>query len=244
MNILRFGIAALLSLVTISSATAGHHPIETAADNYREAVKDFERIVFRSKDLGRIERTVADSLEDQTSRVRSEARDLDNLAKLGIELDAAADLHVQVERTILSNPNRPSLGVLIPAWQQVEFAYSEVASQFETLQYGKPYATGFRGGVSVNQFRAVPSVRSQFQTNIDFPIIQSNRLPETRIYRSVPAYVPVTPIYGAEIVPDCPRANFPRSSFQSSNFQSSFNRAPVYSRAPIGRFGTGAYLQR
>lgn len=237
MRIIQVCTIILLASVAAAPAWAGRHPIAAAADNYREAVKDFEQAVFRANDLGRVERRIADALEDQTSRVRREARDLDDLPRLEKEIGVALSLHQQVETLILASPNRRTVGFLIPDWQRVEFAFTEVVRQFESL----------RGPVFGLTAPAV-----------DFPIHQQQRsgfrgLPQPGFGPRSPLLGPVDPRLDPRLdpriappvaVPYCPAPGYSAPAFESSRLDSSSFQSSKFRRNAVGRFGVGAYLQR
>ena len=215
----------LMLLCLTSTASARYRPVYDAADRYRDAVKDFERLVFRADDMGRVERTLADSLEDQTSRVKSEARDLDRPDRLSRELEAASRLHTQVEQLILGDPRRPSLAVLIPAWQNVEIAFDQLI-QIIQGPVGGGFAPAPFGPIT--------------------PPVTSYRAPVAPYYPPAPqSYFPPAPVAPVPIAPApaIPPAYRDRDCDTRRSFTPSYQPAP-YRRAPIGRFGTGAYLQR
>ena len=126
---------ALIGLASTAEA-GGRHPVYYAADDYRDAVVDFERAVFKARDMDRAERTLADELEDQTSRIRREARSLDDLPRLGREIDEALRLHQQIEAIVLSDPSRPSIVVLGQNWAIVNDSLGRVISEFQLLVGG------------------------------------------------------------------------------------------------------------
>ncbi|MEM9826957.1 MAG: hypothetical protein AAF958_10235 [Planctomycetota bacterium] len=115
---------AVLSLaVTAPTAMADRCPVRQAAEDYRQCVKDFERLVYRSDRMGRDQRRIADALEDQTSRVLSRARRGD-WNRLSLEIQKASILQAQVEAVVFGNPACPARAILFPAWQKVLAAQS------------------------------------------------------------------------------------------------------------------------
>ena len=186
-------ILLLTALITPLASVDARHPLRTAGEAYREAVKDFERAVFRADDMGRSQRRLADALEDQSARVRNESRNLDDLPRLQVELQTAAALHAQIEQTILANPYAPSIGVLGPTWQHVVQTYDQVCAQVQSLAapvYGGGYGgildDRYSAGYAADPF-AVPSVSPYAPT----PYLAPSRLPAPSLYP-------------APIVPDCP----------------------------------------
>ena len=203
-------------IVAASNASAqSRHPLRTSGEAYREAVKDFERAVFRADDMGRSQRRLADALEDQSSRVRNESRNLDDLPRLQAELQTAAALHAQIEQTILANPYAASMGVLGPTWQYVVQTYDQVCAQVQSLVnpiYNDPYAAGYAPSPHVDLYGPSP-----YLAPAPSAIVPSYRVPSYRV-----------PSYRVPIVPDCPDAY----------------GFPVYRQNPVGRHHVGAYLQR
>lgn len=139
-TVIRFAAASLalvvVGIATTATARADRHPVYTAADAYRDAVLDFERQVFRARGVDRIARTLADELEDQTSRVKRAARDLDDFNELIVEYNQALRLHQQIEAIIFADPRSPFGLTLQPLWQRVLVAADVVGGHITAIQNG------------------------------------------------------------------------------------------------------------
>ena len=135
-------LTALLSM-SASVAMADHRPVYAAAERYRDVVKDFEREVFRADELGRAQRELADDLEDQTSRIRSEARDLDRLDRLAREYQKALVIQSRIEPLVFSGVPGPNYAALSQTWQRVVLAAADLGTQINSISTfgygGDPY---------------------------------------------------------------------------------------------------------
>ena len=134
-------VAVAFAIAASAPADAGHrHPVEGLAHEYRDAVLDFERIVFRSRYYeGGYER-IADALEDSSGRLRSASRRLDRPSDLFRRFNETAALHQNVAATFFGpNPYRPCVktyGQLNVAWSRVDAVFAQLAGAIDQLRYG------------------------------------------------------------------------------------------------------------
>ena len=163
-------------LATVSRADTS---VRAVAEAYRDAVKEFERAVFRLDRAPRHFRKLADALEDQSSRVRRESRDWDDYPELIREWDRALRLHDRVEREILGDPRCPYRPELLPAWSYVQSVTANLDAQIHAIGVG---AVGYRGGVPGYGYRPP----------FDAPPNHHGRFGPAPVYRPV---VPRTPLY-------------------------------------------------
>lgn len=135
----KFLTPALLAIATMTLsapqlASAGHDsPLYEAACNYREAAKDFERVVDRSRYVSRVQRDLADDLEDASSDLRSAARRPERRTELVTTWQQVQFIQSQVETVIFGNPNCPSRVDLLPCWQEVLCAAAAFEEQLALL---------------------------------------------------------------------------------------------------------------
>jgi hypothetical protein len=128
-----FVIASTLGLAV--PADAGHrHPVIEAAQQYRDTVRDFERIVFRTPAMGHTQRQAADRLELQASRVLSRAHDYRRPDRLRAEFEQAKLLETHAESVVFANHSCPSRVVLAPIWQAVLATCEQLETQLCALE--------------------------------------------------------------------------------------------------------------
>ena len=127
-------IASLLTttiaanLLAVLPASAGYDsPLYTAACEYREAVREFERTVIRSRFLSSVHRRVADDLEDATARLRSAARHPDRVGRLLDAWHQVQHLHDRAAAIIFGDPVCAGDWELTHRWNIVQRAYRLVA---------------------------------------------------------------------------------------------------------------------
>lgn len=115
-------------------ALAGHDsPIYCAAERYREAVRDFERHVLRTRYIARCDERLVDDLEDSTSRLRSAARDLGRLDRLFERFAETDALHCRVEAVFFLQSTYPPNPELDACWRPVAHAYHLLVEQMRCL---------------------------------------------------------------------------------------------------------------
>ena len=136
-------IAAAMSPPAIVSA--GHStPIYQAADDYREAVRDFERQVLRTRGVSSSIKRLVDDLEDSTSDLKSAARDparFDRLMNRFADNDA---LHARVEMTFFGDPLCPPTRELAEIWIAVSGSYAAFTYELQYLQQLRNAKRGIR----------------------------------------------------------------------------------------------------
>ena len=139
MRVLPIAVLALLAGMMPAAVQASHNsPLYTAANQYRDAVVDFERQVLRSDMFDRHDERLTDDLEDATSVLRSAARNP------GTRFDHAWHevqlLHPRVEAAIFGRScYRPS-GHLVRCWQSVVRAYGDLIHEIEYLRDTQDHA--------------------------------------------------------------------------------------------------------
>ncbi len=112
----------------------GNTPIYAAASDYRDAVRDFERVVLRTPKIRSSVERLVDDLEDSTSDLKSAARDparFDRLIGRFVTTDA---LHARVELTFFGDPLYPPEPHLEESWLAVYEAYGRLVYEIRYLQ--------------------------------------------------------------------------------------------------------------
>lgn len=163
-------IAVLVALCTSLSITnvaaAGESPLYRAADEYRDAVLDFEREVFRSRHFGRDAERLADALEDASGRLRTAARRCDDVGRLLDEWNGIQCLMPRVEAIVFGGPPCQDTAVLEFRWAHVQRTAGFVGQYIDAIQpvvVGRPpiYGRGHsHGGFNDSPFfdpRPVPA---------------------------------------------------------------------------------------
>jgi hypothetical protein len=131
-------ITATLLCATPAQAS-NDTPIYRAASEYREAVRDFERSVVRSRYLNRTHKRVADDMEDSTSRLRRATRNPHRTERLFDAWDRVQYLQQHADVTIMSDPTCPAGAELIDCWHRVLCAYNEVAREMALCGWIPPH---------------------------------------------------------------------------------------------------------
>lgn len=127
-------VALCTSFAVPQIATAGESPLFRAADEYRDAVLDFEREVFRSRHFGRDAELVADALEDASGRLRTAARRSDDLGRLLNEWHGIQCLMPRVETIVFGGPPCQDTAVLEFRWAHVQRTAAFVGQYIDALQ--------------------------------------------------------------------------------------------------------------
>ena len=220
-----FPIVATLFLLPAGATRAGFDPpIEVATGQYREAVKDFEKIVFRSPYYeGFFERT-ADALEDASGRLRDAGRRPERFDRLVQRFREMETVHHQTADLFFGprsiRPCPVTYARLVAAWRAVDYHFGIVANEMQRL-------ASFGGGVE-------------------------GVLPPVAPIGGCPTGVtpPIGPI-GPAVFPTANPGNFGRnpyygSSPNRSDYRDRFGVVPVRNRPVYGRngFGGGANLYR
>ena len=129
----------LFALMPLSQAVAGHEtPLYQAACHYREAVREFERGVFRAHCFGHYDERLVDRLEDATSRLRSATRHPEKIDRLLYEWDEVQSLQPRVAAAIFNPDRYPHHPELAVCWQRVTCAGQQLANELLTLQIPLP----------------------------------------------------------------------------------------------------------
>lgn len=135
---------AAISLLAATPASASHLPVYEAANEYRAAVRLFERAVLRARCFDRHEERIVDRLEDATSRLRSAARHPEHLHRLQVTWNEIRSLQQLVAQTIFGHPLCPAGGELVICWDKVVHTGAIFAQQLALIQcdvlprYGVP----------------------------------------------------------------------------------------------------------
>lgn len=131
-------IAVLVALCTSLSlaniATASESPLYRAADEYRDAVLDFEREVFRSRHFGRDAERLADALEDASGRLRTAARRCEDVGRLLNEWNDIQCLMPRVEAVVFGGPPCQDTAVLEFRWAHVQRTAAFVGQYIDAIQ--------------------------------------------------------------------------------------------------------------
>ncbi|MCC9600170.1 hypothetical protein LOC67_06330 [Stieleria sp. JC731] len=140
-----FAVIASITTMTAMArpASAGHDsPLLCAAESYRDAVKDFERVVLREDFVQRCDERLVDDLEDSTSRLRSAAHDLRNADRLITRYSETKILHFQVQSIFFERRQYPYCPRLDASWQLVSLRFNELHREMKQYQA----AVHFPGG--------------------------------------------------------------------------------------------------
>jgi hypothetical protein len=125
----------IFAISLASDATAGHEtPLYTAACQYRDAVREFERGVFRAHCFGRYDERLVDRLEDATGRLRSATRHPDDLDRLFYEWGEVECLQPRVQAAIFNITRYPHDPQLAECWSRVLCSYERLAHELLVLQ--------------------------------------------------------------------------------------------------------------
>ncbi|MEO1524767.1 MAG: hypothetical protein AAFX06_04990 [Planctomycetota bacterium] len=163
------GCIALGTVVAVPSAQAAS-PLCQASDQYREAIRRFEREVLRC-DVARVHERLVDDLEDSTSRLRSAARNPERLDRLYRAFYETRFYHQQVERVFFIEGVYPPNPRLDFYWDIATRAY--IVLEQEMQRCGSPH--GFRPNYPVaNPVAPVqtcrPSSRLGYSTRINVQV--------------------------------------------------------------------------
>ena len=143
----RFSVVALLAIfasVSLTASAANRTPVYYAAEDYREAVRSFERQVLRTPRVSKSVDRLVDDLEDSTSRLKSAARDparFDRLWDSFVKTDA---LHARVELTFFGDSLYPPDPRLESCWLDVARCYSGLVQEVLYLRQIRQARRGCR----------------------------------------------------------------------------------------------------
>ncbi|WP_231743989.1 hypothetical protein [Stieleria neptunia] len=135
----------------------GNTPIYAAASDYREAVRDFERVVLRTPKIRSSVERLVDDLEDSTSDLKSAARDparFDRLVGRFVTTDA---LHARVELTFFGDPLYPPEPQLEESWLAVYEAYGRLVYEIRYLQQLRSAKRGHPVAIVDHRFDPQPA---------------------------------------------------------------------------------------
>ncbi len=128
-------IALAISFVSAPRVYGAHEtPLYRATLEYREAVLDFEREVFRSNHFDRFAERLADDLEDASGRLKSAGRRCDQFDRLTHAWQEVRCLEPRVAEAIFAGPACHVHEVLSVLWHRVMCASREVEMQIALLQ--------------------------------------------------------------------------------------------------------------
>lgn len=159
------------------AANAIDPPIEIVTRNYREAVKDFERAVFRSRHYEGPYERLADALEDASGRLRDAGRRWTRADRLAQRYQEAQLVHSQVAAAFFGptaiQPCPVTYAALAQLWQIVDYQFTLVQLEVQRLFGGAPAAVP-AGGFNSPGF--CPTGRfSEFASPIPQPTIPTIR---------------------------------------------------------------------
>ena len=126
-------------LATTPARASDDSPLSFAASEYRQAVRELERSVLRSRLASRHQERVADDLEDSTSRLVSAARNPHKSDRLFRAWQETQYLHQRVEADIFFDPYCPLAIELAGCWYRVQHAYERVAYQVAVCRWHPGY---------------------------------------------------------------------------------------------------------
>ena len=168
-----FQIAVLAAIVSgslftnIKQAVAGHDSdLYCAADRYRDAVVEFERLIRKTHYVQSCDERLADDLEDSTSRLRSAARDprrIDRLERYAAETDA---YHQRVELVFFGIGKYPANPRWEACWLIVSRAHQRLYHQLQCVCSGSGRFAGpdrFGRGSSCSTSRSFDPYRHSSQ---------------------------------------------------------------------------------
>ncbi|WP_182869624.1 hypothetical protein [Stieleria mannarensis] len=128
-------VCIFAALLTPRRAEGGSNsPIYAAASDYRDAVREFERVVLRTPKIRSSVERLVDDLEDSTSDLKSAARDPARLDRLLSRFVATDALHCRVELTFFGDPIFPAEPRLEESWIAVHEAYARLVYEVHYLQ--------------------------------------------------------------------------------------------------------------
>ena len=118
--------------VPASVASAAHDsPLLTAACEYRDAVKHFERTVQQVRFIDHYDVRLVNRLEDAACEMHIAARHPERLDRLEYRWHEVQSLHRRAEAAIFGRSCYPQHPALIRCWERVSCAYRELAAQVE-----------------------------------------------------------------------------------------------------------------
>lgn len=132
------GVIVSLSLTPSTSVATDRNPLYSVANNYRNAVVNFERVVVRTRGIQRIDEKAVDRFEEATKQLRLAARNPSHANRLRYQWRDVRTLQYQIEAIIFGKYtlNRD----LAVAWQDVLIAEvifnDEYVHQVENPRHG------------------------------------------------------------------------------------------------------------
>ncbi|MEM6691373.1 MAG: hypothetical protein AAF664_18240, partial [Planctomycetota bacterium] len=230
-NTLKLAIAAtffgLFSIGMPGNALAGTDaPIEIVTRNYREAVKDFERAVFRSRHYEGPYERLADALEDASGRLRDAGRRWTRTDRLIQRFQEAQVVHAQTSAVFFGpsaiQPCPITYAQLAQLWQVVDYQFRLVQLEIQQV-----FSGGYPAAIPAGGFNSPGFCPTGNYSSLSAPLPRQG--------------LAVQKYYGGSVV------GIP--SFSASRFQSVGNRPissrPLYRDRYFGnQFGIGADLYR
>lgn len=123
-------LSASICLAFETSAQAGRRsPLECAAEQYRETVREFERLVRRRRYVDRLDERLVDDLENSTARLTSAARNLRRPDRLIERFALTERFHWRVEAAFFTRTPYPIDPELEECWILVVRAYENLGAE-------------------------------------------------------------------------------------------------------------------
>jgi hypothetical protein len=125
----RYCVATLLALLLTSVVQgSGSESLYVLANQYREAVDQFERTLRTVRGIDGADRGLVGRLDDTSSKLRLAAKNPRHLNRLHHEWKSAQSLHAQVEERLFGKytPNHE----LILAWNDVAYSFVVFAEEY------------------------------------------------------------------------------------------------------------------
>lgn len=127
--------AVVLLAPTTASAS---HGLLNAANEYRDAVRRFERTVLRARCFNRHEEQLVNNLEQASHRLRSAARHPNDRQRLLRTWNEILSHQALIARNFVGHPRCPAGGEVANDWARVLLAGTEFATQLALIPCGVP----------------------------------------------------------------------------------------------------------
>ncbi len=152
-------LSASIMLVLETPVRAGHRsPLECAAEQYRETVREFERLVRRRNYVDRVDERLVDDLENSTSRLTSASRNLRRADRLIERFALTERLHWRVETAFFTRTPYPIDPELEECWILVVRSYENLGAELNRIP---AFCTSRRAGHSHRAAYQSPTYRRQ-----------------------------------------------------------------------------------
>ncbi len=200
------------AVVSTSVAKAAHDsPLATAACEYRDAVKQFERTVHDVRFIDHYDVRLVNRLEDAACDMHAAARHPERIDRLVYRWDEVKTLHRRVATAIFGRSCYPQHPALIRSWERVSCAYRELATQIQCVCRGHQGHRPALVGSSCGTIYGSPAI--QPQVTIPGVTIPGFVTPRTPFPNPVlpPEFAPGAPRFDSHVRPKVlpPQPNSP-----------------------------------